>query len=190
MRVIAGSARGRPLQAPRGSGVRPTSDRVREALFSIVAPDVPGAQVLDLFAGSGALAVEALSRGAAEAVLVERDRGAAAVAARNLARTGLDDRATLLRSDAAAFCRRPRGGPFSLVLLDPPYAEPLAGLHELLAALHAADALSDDATVVIERDRRDADLGVSPPAFLALDRRRSYGDTVLLVLRSKGEGST
>lgn len=185
MRVIAGAARGRPLQAPRGRDVRPTSDRVREALFSIVASDVPDARVLDLFAGSGALAIEALSRGAAHAVLVERDAAAVAVASANLHRTDLADRATLHRADAAVFCRRPDGGPFSLLLLDPPYAEPLADVYRLLDGLHGAGAVARDATVAIERTRRDPDLDAEPPGFLALDRRRSYGDTVLLVLRTR-----
>lgn len=184
MRVIAGSARGQRLEAPPGRTVRPTADRVREALFSSLAPHVPDACVLDLFAGSGALAIEALSRGAACATLVERDRRVAAVAQRNLARTGLADRAQLLRADATDFVLAPRGGPFSIVLLDPPYEHPLQGLYALLATLWEVGALTSAATVVVERSRRDPDLGAPPPGFLTLDRHRAYGDTVLLYLRA------
>ena len=187
--MIAGTARGQRLDAPRGRDVRPTADRVREALFSSLAPVVPGARVLDLFAGSGALGIEALSRGAARATLVERDRRAAAVAERNLARTGLADRGWLVRADAGVFAGRPEGGPFDLVLADPPYGDPLPGVYELLGRLHAAGALSPGAVIVVERDRRDPDLEAERPSFLALDRRRSYGDTLLLYLRSTGEPS-
>jgi 16S rRNA (guanine966-N2)-methyltransferase len=183
VRVIAGSAGGRPLQAPPGRDVRPTSDRVREAMFSSLAEHVAGARVLDLFAGSGALGVEALSRGAAHAVFVERDRRAVAVIRRNLAALGLQDRATVRPEDAGRFCRTGRGGPYDLVFADPPYAEPTAAIHALLVQLAAAGAVREDAVVVIERDRRDPDLGLDPPAFLASERMRSYGDTVLVYLR-------
>lgn len=186
MRVIAGSAGGRRLDVPAGTAVRPTADRVREALFSSLGPVVPDAAVLDLFAGSGALGIEALSRGAALAVLVERDRQAAAVAARNLTRTGLHARATLLRADAATYVRDPRGAPFDIVLLDPPYEQATPDLYALVTALREAGGLAPDATVVLERDRRDATGDDEPPRFLALDRRRVYGDTVLLYLRSIG----
>lgn len=188
MRVIAGSAGGRRLDAPPGRDVRPTADRVREALFSSLADRTVGARVLDLFAGSGALAVEALSRGAAHAVLVERDARAAAVARRNLARTELAERATLVRSSAERFCRTPRGGPFDLVLADPPYAQPLPGVYALLVELHDAAALDAGVTVVIERDRRDPGLDGPPPSFLARERMRSYGDTVLVHLRGTIRG--
>lgn len=187
--MIGGTARGQRLDAPPGRDVRPTADRVREALFSSLAPVIPGARVLDLFAGSGALAIEALSRGAASATLVERDRRTASVAESNLTRTGLDEWARLVRQDAAGFVRHPQGGPFDLVLADPPYGDPLAGVYELLTRLHAAGCLAPDAMVVVERDRRDPHLDTQAPPFLALDRRRSYGDTLLLYLRSTGEPS-
>lgn len=186
MRVIAGSAGGRRLTVPAGAAVRPTADRVREALFSSLGPAVPDATVLDLFAGSGALGIEALSRGAARVVLVERDRRAAAVVASNLARTGLQERATLVRTDAAAYARDPRGGPFDIVLLDPPYEHATPDLYALATALRDAGGLAPDATVVLERDRRDPTGDAEPPPFLALGRRRVYGDTVLLYLRPVG----
>lgn len=187
MRVIAGTARGHRLTAPPGRGVRPTADRVREALFSSLAAAVPGARVLDLFAGSGALGIEALSRGAAHATLVERDRSAAAVVDANLARTGLSDQATLRRGDAGEFVRSPTGGPFDIVLLDPPYDLPLPAVYELVTVLSVAGGLAPHATVVVERDRRDPDLDADPPAPLAADRDRTYGDTLLRYLVAVNE---
>lgn len=182
MRVIAGCARGRRLDAPPGRGVRPTADRVREALFSSLSAAVPGARVLDLYAGSGALAIEALSRGAAWATLVERDRPAAGVAAANLVRAGVADRGAVLRMDAEVYLRAPRGGPFGIVFLDPPYDHPLPELYATVVALQRAGALTAEAWVVIERDRRDPDLRAEPPATLRVDRHRAYGDTVLVYL--------
>lgn len=184
MRVIAGSARGRKLRAPPGRGVRPTADRVKEALFSSLGAAIPGARVLDLYAGSGALAIEALSRGAAWATLVERDGAVAAVAAANLAHAGVGERAELLHMDAARFVRDPRRGPFDVLFLDPPYDEPLPGLYRTVVALHRAGGLATGATVVVERDRRDPDLRLEPPPSLAAEGQRAYGDTVLLYLRA------
>jgi 16S rRNA (guanine966-N2)-methyltransferase len=178
VRVIAGEAKGRRLVAPKGRDVRPTSDRVREALFASLGDRVPGARVLDLFAGTGALAIEALSRGAARAVLVEHDPRAAAAIAENLRRTGLTGRAVVVRHDAARFCREP-GEAFDVVLADPPYAEPTAAVHALLGDLAAAGGLAPGAICVLERDRHDPDPGAPPPAGLALVRSATYGDTVL-----------
>ena len=186
MRVIAGSARGRPLKVPPGRGTRPTSDRVREAMFSSLADDVPGAAVLDLFAGTGALGIEALSRGAAMATFVERDPAVLPVLTDNVGRAGVSDRATIVRGDAATFVQRPGRQPFTVVLCDPPYDEPFGVVVDLVADLNAAGGLSGDAVVVVERERRDpalADLG-DLRGLLAVDRQRSYGDTVLVYLRT------
>lgn len=185
MRVIAGSARGRRLKAPPGQGTRPTSDRVREAMFSSLAPVLDGAVVLDLFAGTGALGIEALSRGAASAVFVELHAKTAEVLTANLTTAGVAGRAQVVRADAASFVIRRPERPFTLVLCDPPYDAPFDGVIDLLAALHAAGGLAPGATVVVERDRRDPALADEPDlrGLLAIDRRRSYGDTVLLYLR-------
>jgi 16S rRNA (guanine966-N2)-methyltransferase len=183
MRVIGGTVGGRTIAAPPGRDVRPTSDRVREAMFSSLAGVTPGATVLDLFAGSGALGIEALSRGAARAVFVERDRRAVAVVRRNLEVLGLADRATVHAADATRFCQHPSGGPFDLVFADPPYAQAAATTHALLQDLASAGALRPGALAVLERDRRAPDLASAPPAFLAPERQRSYGDTVLVYLR-------
>lgn len=186
MRVIAGSVGGLRLVTPPGNDTRPTADRVKEALFSALGP-LHGLAVLDLYAGSGALAIEALSRGADAAVLVENQPKALAAIRRNLETTGMAERATVVREDAARFCRAPRGGPFDLVLLDPPYREPQSDLFSRLVDLRVAGALAPEARVVIERDRRSGD--PEPPAWLARERERSYGDTVLRHFAVRGSAS-
>lgn len=176
MRVIAGSLGGRRFTAPQGRGTRPTPERVREALFSSLG-DVGGLAVLDLFAGSGALAIEALSRGAASAVLVDRDRAAAAVIARNIEALGLDDRAAVLQEDALAALSSlgSSGERFDLVLIDPPYAEAESLAERLAPAL--VGVLADGARVVCESDRRSPiELGGLPVVF-----ERRYGDTLLRI---------
>jgi 16S rRNA (guanine966-N2)-methyltransferase len=218
VRVIAGSAGGRPLLAPPGRSTRPTSDRVREALFSTLAGEVPGSRVLDLYAGSGALAIEALSRGAESAVLVEQDARTVRILRRNLERTGMAPRALVVREDVRRFCRDPHGrgrlaagdhlrggrlrgergecgaparlGPFDLVFVDAPYRDALSVLYRDLEALRAAGVLSSRVTVVLERPRRDPALAETPPPWLAHLGDRSYGETLLRYLgRSAGEGA-
>lgn len=184
MRVIAGTARGRRLTAPTGRDTRPTGDRVKEALFSSLGR-LHGAVVLDLYAGSGALALEALSRGASRAVLVEQDPKALQAIAANLATTGLADRATVVRGDAVRFCTAPRGGPFDLVLLDPPYDEPQEALFARLEDLRAAGGLASDAYIAVERSVREPD--PDPPAWLAREGARTYGDTMLRYFRYRQE---
>lgn len=184
MRVIAGSAKGHRLSAPPGREARPTGDRVREALFSILAAEVAEARVCDLFAGSGALGIEALSRGAAYAAFVDRAPRAVAAIEDSLARTGLAGRAAVHRVDAARFCHAPSGGPFDLVFADPPYKEPLDRVYQLLDDLRAVGGLAGEAAVVIERARRDPGLDRAPPGWLAPETERTYGDTVVLILRA------
>jgi 16S rRNA (guanine(966)-N(2))-methyltransferase RsmD len=173
MRVVAGRHGGRTLVAPRGSATRPTSDRVREALFSILA-SVEGARVLDLFAGSGALGIEALSRGAAHATFVDSAEAAVASIRRNLEELG--ERAVVLRMPVlrALACSPVDAGQYDLVFLDPPYR--LAGSlgPELSPAL--SPLLAPQARVVVESDRRD-------PLILELPllRERQYGDTLIRV---------
>lgn len=175
--MIAGQLRGRRLQAPPGSDTRPTSDRVREALFSVLG-DVADADVLDLFAGSGALAIEALSRGARRATLVERDARAAAVIRGNLEALGLGgDRARVLRREALRALKdaSAAGDAYDLVFIDPPYRL-AAGLGpELSRALPAV--LRPGARVVCESDRR------APLELDALARafERRYGDTLIRI---------
>lgn len=133
MRIIAGEHRGRRLSTPTWEGVRPTSDRLRETLFNVLAPRVAGARVLDVYAGTGAVALEALSRGATSAVCIEHDRRAAALIAENRARLGADQRCMILRADARRTLDAPiGGGPFEIVFLDPPYD--VEDLDDLVAA--------------------------------------------------------
>jgi 16S rRNA (guanine966-N2)-methyltransferase len=176
MRVVAGRLGGRRLRAVPGSATRPTSDRVREALFSVLGGRVEGARVLDLFAGTGALAIEALSRGAVSAVLVEQSTQATAVIGANLEALGLAGAATVRRTKVEVYLRGQRDGPFDLVLIDPPYALPIGMLAGLLARL-ARGALAPGAVVALESSAR-----AEPPpwpAGMRPDRPRRYGDTAL-----------
>ena len=181
-RVIAGTARSIRLDAP-GPGTRPLADRVKQTLFAILEPDLPRARFLDLFAGSGAAGIEALSRGAAHATFVERDQRAIGTIRTNLARTGLDgaDRATLVRADALAWLRDPdrdAGAPYDVVLIDPPYDE----VETMMTALEGVSAVvTRNARVVAKHFWRTA-----PPArvgLLASERERRFGDTALTFYR-------
>lgn len=182
-RIIAGVARGRRLAVP-GSGTRPTADRVREALFSTLESEWSARQVdwsqvtvLDLFAGTGALGLEALSRGAVRAHLVERSRSAARTLSSNAEAVGCPGAEIVIR-DAAGLAGLPAPQPPArLVFADPPYDWPAAGLARLLDRLHRAGWIADDAVVVVERPARDP--GSPFPAGWPEPRRRPYGDTVL-----------
>jgi 16S rRNA (guanine966-N2)-methyltransferase len=191
-RVIAGSARGIRLRAP-GGPTRPLADRVKQTLFAILEPALPGARFVDLCAGSGAAGIEALSRGAAVCWFVEVDDRAARVVDENLARTGLaGPRAVVARQDVLDWIARagPAAGPFDVVLLDPPYDRP----ELLLAALQRLGSdrglLAGGAIVVAKHFWRD-----SPPArigLLASDRMRRFGETALTFYRrqpDEGEGA-
>jgi 16S rRNA (guanine966-N2)-methyltransferase len=181
-RVIAGTARSIRLDAP-GPGTRPLADRVKQTLFAILEPDLPRARFLDLFAGSGAAGIEALSRGAAHATFVERDQRAIGTIRTNLARTGLDgaDRATLVRADALAWLRDPdrvAGTPYAVVLIDPPYDE----VETMMTALEGVSAVvTRNARVVAKHFWRTA----PPPTvgLLASERERRFGDTALTFYR-------
>jgi len=178
MRVIGGRWRGRRLVAPRGETVRPTTDRVKEAVFGLLGERVAGAMVLDLCCGAGGLGLEALSRGAARAVLVERDHRALALIAENARRCGFEDRVEVVRADALRhLASAPPAGGYDLVLLDPPYRQGLAA--EALALLVRPGWLAPGARVVVETE---AGLELSPPPPLALDRSRRYGDTAVHLL--------
>lgn len=185
-RVIAGTARGRRLVTP-GEGTRPLGDRVKQTLFAVLEPDLPGAAFLDLCAGSGAAGIEALSRGAARATFVERDRRVVGTIAENLARTGLaGERAQVVRADAAEWLTGHGGGPFGLVFIDPPYAE-VDLLGRLLAILgddRDGRLLLPGARVVAKHFWRDR----PPPAvgLLASERDRRFGETGLTFYRREG----
>ena len=178
MRVIAGTLGGRRLRAPRGSATRPTSDRVREALFSLLG-EVSGARVLDLFAGTGALGIEALSRGARGAVFIERDARALRALRANLASLELGgDRAEVRQAQVPDVLRsaRERAETYDLVFIDPPYSR-ASDLGHWLATL-LPPLLETEARIVVESDRR------APLQLQArLERERSYGDTLITIYR-------
>ncbi|MET8464049.1 16S rRNA (guanine(966)-N(2))-methyltransferase RsmD [Micromonospora zamorensis] len=179
-RIVAGTLGGRRIAAPPGAGTRPTSDRVREALFSAVEAevDLDGARFADLYAGSGAVGLEALSRGAAHVLLVESDARAARVIRENVAalRAGLAAR-LVTGKVATVLAAGPDGGPYDVVFADPPYAVPDAEITALLTTLVDGDWLAPDALVVVERSRRTREFdwvdGITP------ERSRRYGETTL-----------
>ena len=187
MRIVAGELRGQPFSAPPGTATRPTTDRVREAIFSSVFSlfgDLDGAAVLDLFAGSGAMGFEALSRGAARAVGVESARQAQRTIESNASKLGLTDRYTLVGCEAATASARiravaPAGG-FGVVFLDPPYAVEPSAIAEILGVLAAQGELAPGALVCYEHAPR-ADAVWGEP-FHEL-RTKKYGDTALSYAR-------
>jgi 16S rRNA (guanine966-N2)-methyltransferase len=185
MRVIAGSLRGRRLTAPRGEATRPTSDRLREALFGVLG-DVHDLDVLDLYAGTGSLGIEALSRGAASALFVERARPAIGALRQNLRTLGLGERSAVLptavnRASATLADR----GPFHLVLADPPYAlvesERLAA--ELKAATKAGAWWRSEALLVLEHRSKDAPPGLLEALGVELEQTRRYGGSSITFYR-------
>ena len=178
-RVIAGEARGRRLTVPRSGALRPTADRVKESLFSALGPGrLVDAVVLDLYSGTGALGIEALSRGAERAVFVERDSAAAATVTANLELVGFADRARVVRREVGAFlgAAPPPEAPFTLVLLDPPYDQPGPVTAEVLAAL-TPPWVVPGGTVVVERATAT---GVPDfPDRWGSTWERCYGDTLV-----------
>jgi 16S rRNA (guanine966-N2)-methyltransferase len=176
MRVIAGSAKGTKLHVPKGLDVRPTLDRVREALFSILGDRVPDARFLDLFAGTGANGIEALSRGASSAVFLDLDRRSLETIRANLASAKVEDRAEVSRAKLPADLKegivRKR---FALIFADPPHA--FKAFDELLAAIRQAGLLEPEGLIVVEHDKRNR----PPEACADFERFReaTYGNTVL-----------
>jgi len=176
MRVIGGELRGRRLYAPPGERTRPTAGRAREGLFSWLAGQTEGAHVLDIFAGTGALGIEALSRGADEAVFIERDRAAAGALARNLRELDLEPRATVFVTDASQGVARllASGRRFDLMLADPPYAKVLP---DLLERVQLAGLLRGEGSLILERKRgTNADCPLPLPGLVFMDSRH-YGQT-------------
>ena len=179
MRIIAGSLKGRRLEAPDWPGLRPTSDRLRETVFNVLAPQIEGARVLDVYAGTGAVGIEALSRGAAHVTFVEQDSRAARLIETNLARCGVTERYAIIRAGFAGAARGLVGEQPDIIFLDPPY-----GPAELAAALDGASALATPTTiVVIEHARRNA----APESAGALVRTRELtsGDSALAFYRRR-----
>lgn len=173
MRIVAGTLKGRRIDAPKWDGLRPTSDKLRETLFNVLASRIEGARVLDGFAGTGAVGIEALSRGAADVTFVECDARAIALIKSNLDRCGITDRYAIIRARFAGTARPRNGGSFDIIFLDPPY-----GAHELIQAIEAAAPLVEPQTLlVVEHARRDP----APDSMGILVRTRvlTSGDSAL-----------
>lgn len=173
MRVSGGIGRGRRLKVPAGSGVRPTSDKVKQALFNILGEKVAGAAFLDLYAGAGGVGIEALSRGADRVVFVDVSRDSLNVIKHNIEQTGFGERAEVVAAKAEAFLKKP-AGPFDIVFLDPPYA---GELQPLLDRISEVGILKPDGIVIAEHFKKQP----SPERAggIALFREAKYGDTVL-----------
>ncbi len=175
MRVITGTARGRKLLEPDGMAVRPTTDMVKEAMFNIVQFDIEGRRVLDLFAGTGQLGIEALSRGAAECVFVDESPKSVKLVRTNLERCAL--RGRVEQADSIGFLRR--GGKFDLIFLDPPYDSDL--LEKALEVIQNVDILNDGGIIVCESRREKSMPELSAPYRKTLSRR--YGKVCLTVYK-------
>ncbi len=180
MRVISGTARGRKLLSLDGLHTRPTTDRVKEAVFNIVMPHVREATVLDLFAGSGALGIEALSRGAVHSTFVENSRAAAEIIRQNLENTKFTANATLIERDALAFLSATQEK-YTLIFLDPPYD---GGFYAPVLSLIAGKALLQPDGVLVLEKRADMDIPLS--SGLEILKERKYGKTEVLILGRKG----
>lgn len=186
-RIIAGAAGGRRITAPDGRTTRPTSDRAREALFSSVQSDLgslDGARVMDLYAGSGAIGLEALSRGAAHALLVEADRKAAQVVRGNIAALRLPGARLVADRVERVLARENTGAPYDLVVADPPYAVTGEEVASILADLVAHGWTTTDTVVVVERSKRAPE--PAWPKGIELDRSRKYGEAILWYARATG----
>lgn len=175
MRIIAGSARGQTIETLKGTGTRPTTDRVRESVFSILQPRLQEARVLDLFAGSGVMGLEALSRGAARAVLADRSPACVRLIRKNADRLGFAGRCTVVRGDYRTVIRKLQGGArFDVVFLDPPYGS--GALPEALDGLFSRGILAEGAVVACEHGVDTVIEDDAQTRYAACDRRR-YGST-------------
>jgi 16S rRNA (guanine966-N2)-methyltransferase len=181
VRIVAGSARGRPLLTPKGRDIRPTADRVRETIFNVLGQWVEGA-VLDLYAGTGALGLEALSRGATHAVLVDRDREAVELCRKNASALGFEEKVEVLALpvDRAVQILGGRGGTFELVFADPPYAAKV--VEDVLERVAGARLLAPGGTLVVEHDKREAATELHS-GLARIDQRR-FGDTLVSLYRN------
>ena len=181
MRIIAGTAKGRPLKGPKGPATRPMMDRAKEAIFSMLEPVIADSAVVDLYAGSGSLGLEALSRGAASVVFVEARRAAARVLAENVEAVGLGGEIVI---GTVEDWLAGHGGHFDLAFVDPPYDVPLPSVEAVLGRL--VRRLSDGATVVVHRRSGSGEVA-GPPGLSVVDRRR-YGDAEITRLTKEAEG--
>lgn len=182
MRIVAGKFRGKQLTSPQSQDIRPTSDRVRESLFNILAsrigPNFDGVRVLDLFAGTGALGLEAMSRGAAMCSFVDTGAEARGLIRGHVEAMGLGGKTKVLRRDADDLGRTQSFEPFNLIFLDPPYGKGLG--EKALASARAGGWIADDATIVLE-EKRGAE--VELPEGFSVEDSRDYGDTTIRIIK-------
>lgn len=182
MRVIAGS-RGRiRLTTVKGDKVRPTTDRIKETLFNILQPDIPGASFLDLFSGSGAIGIEALSRGAKEAVLVEQDRDALACIRANLKATRFESEAQVKAGDVISVLRTLQHAPFDLIFLDPPYD---MGWEEKVLTVLSQASYVDEYTKIVVEGSAETDLSYAEALGFTIYREKSYGSNKHIFLEKR-----
>ena len=182
MRVISGSARGKMLEAVPGMDTRPTTDRVKESIFNILQFRVIGANMLDLFAGTGQMGIEALSRGAQKAVFVDESPKAISVIMKNIAAARVKDRAEVVRGDFEQALGRLKGQKFEIVFLDPPYGGEL--LNDALKSVELFDILSPDGIIICESSVGDT---VVCPESFAVTKTYKYGTILLTAMRLRGE---
>lgn len=173
VRIIAGTAKGRLLSAPQGRHTRPTADRVREAMFSVLSAQVPGARVLDVFAGSAALGLEAMSRGAASAVFMEKDSAAAQVCAQNISKLGFAN-CQLLRGNSLQLLGK-LTQQFDLIFIDPPYNQGL--LNPIMERIAALQLLAAGGWVAVETSAKESEF--SPGTWWTIAKSKVYGDTAV-----------
>jgi 16S rRNA (guanine966-N2)-methyltransferase len=185
MRVISGIAKGRRLRSTRAPEMRPTTDMARQTIFDMLGSSVEGARVLDLFAGAGTLGIEALSRGAREAVFVEHDRDACAIILQNLEATGLRSAGVIRRADAVRFVSRTSRNPFDLLFLDPPYDRGLGFVSRILGKIAAGDWIRPGGTVVVEAQEGHVEW---PPSFRETRTRRFGRTRVSMAVTDGAEG--
>ena len=182
MRVIAGSRRSIRLTTVKGDKVRPTTDRIKETLFNILQPDIPGASFLDLFSGSGAIGIEALSRGAKEAVLVEQDRDALACIRANLKATRFEAEALVKQGDVLSVLRTLQHAPFDLIFMDPPYD--LGWEEKVLSVLSEASYVDEYTKIVVEGSAK-TDLSFAEALGFSVYREKSYGSNKHIFLEKR-----
>ncbi len=184
MRVIAGTARSMPLKSVAGQDTRPTADRIKETLFNMLQPEVPGCRFLDLFGGSGGIGIEALSRGARFAAFAEHNRKAYECILENLAFTKLDSRARVLCMDALGALRiLEKEGPFDLIFLDPPYGKGLE--HEVFSYLQDSRLADEDTTIVLETDFKEDMDWLSGCGFFVRKEKRYKTNRHLFIERMR-----
>ncbi|MQN01529.1 MAG: 16S rRNA (guanine(966)-N(2))-methyltransferase RsmD [Lachnospiraceae bacterium] len=183
MRVIAGTARSVPLQTPEGDETRPTTDRIKETLFNILQMEIPGCRFLDLYAGSGQMAIEALSRGAHHAVLIDSGKEPAEVIKANLNKTKLSDKATLIqRQIPSALYQAKSEGPYDIIFMDPPYS-----LHDegtVLSEIDKCGLLKKDGTIIIETSK-DRDLSFIDESIYEVTRIKTYKTNQHVFIKNK-----